>query len=42
MKTFTLKTDHLTGEDYNEVYLRGRQLLADSLVHVRLDQKSVV
>ena len=30
MKTFTLKTDHLTGEDYNEVYLRGRQLLADS------------
>ena len=30
MKTFTLKTDPLTGEDYNEVYLRGRQLLADS------------
>ncbi|MBK9798142.1 MAG: NAD-dependent malic enzyme [Holophagaceae bacterium] len=30
MKTFSLKTDPLTGETYNEVYLRGRQLLADS------------
>ena len=27
MKTFTLKTDPLTGEDYYEVYVRGRQLL---------------
>lgn len=30
MKTFTLKKDPLTGEDYYEVYVRGRQLLNDS------------
>jgi malate dehydrogenase (oxaloacetate-decarboxylating) len=30
MKTFTLKKDPLTGEDYYDVYLRGRQLLNDS------------
>lgn len=30
MKTFILKKDPLTGEDYYEVHLRGRQLLNDS------------
>ena len=30
MKTFTLKKDPLTGEDYYDIYLRGRQLLNDS------------
>ena len=30
MKTFILKKDPLTGEDYYEVYVRGRQLLNDS------------
>jgi malate dehydrogenase (oxaloacetate-decarboxylating) len=29
MKTFALKLDQLTGEDYYEVYIRGRQLLND-------------
>jgi malate dehydrogenase (oxaloacetate-decarboxylating) len=29
MKTFELKLDQLTGEDYYEVYVRGRQLLND-------------
>ncbi|HJW73996.1 MAG TPA: NAD-dependent malic enzyme [Geothrix sp.] len=30
MKTFGLKKDPLTGEDYYEIYVRGRQLLNDS------------
>lgn len=30
MKTFILKKDPLTGEDYYDVYVRGRQLLNDS------------
>ena len=30
MKTFGFKIDPLTGEDYYEVYIRGRQLLNDS------------
>ncbi len=30
MKTFILKKDPLTGEDYYEVHVRGRQLLNDS------------
>jgi malate dehydrogenase (oxaloacetate-decarboxylating) len=30
MKTFVLKIDPLTGEDYYEVYVRGRQLLNNS------------
>lgn len=30
MKTFTLKIDPLTGEEYYEVYVRGRQLLNNS------------
>ena len=30
MKTFGFKIDPLTGEDYYEVYVRGRQLLNDS------------
>jgi malate dehydrogenase (oxaloacetate-decarboxylating) len=29
MKTFALKLDQLTGEDYYEIYTRGRQLLND-------------
>ena len=29
MKTFGFKIDPLTGEEYYEVYLRGRQLLND-------------
>ena len=33
MKTFTIKTDPLTGEDYFEVYLRGRQLLSDPFLN---------
>ena len=30
MKTFGFKIDPLTGEDYYEIYIRGRQLLNDS------------
>ncbi len=33
MKTFTLKVDPLTREEYYEVYLRGKQLLSDSLLN---------
>jgi malate dehydrogenase (oxaloacetate-decarboxylating) len=33
MRTFTLRTDPLTGEEYCEVYLRGRQLLNDPLLN---------
>jgi len=33
MKTFAFKIDPLTGEDYYEVYTRGRQLLSDSLLN---------
>ncbi len=33
MKTFGFKIDPLTGEDYYEVYIRGRQLLSDSLLN---------
>ena len=33
MKTFEFKIDPLTGEEYYEVYLRGQQLLADSLLN---------
>jgi malate dehydrogenase (oxaloacetate-decarboxylating) len=33
MKTFAFKIDPLTGEDYYEVYVRGRQLLSDSLLN---------
>ena len=33
MKTFGFKIDPLTGEDYYEVYVRGRQLLNDSLLN---------
>ncbi|MGZ7031427.1 MAG: NAD-dependent malic enzyme [Thermoanaerobaculia bacterium] len=33
MKTFALKTDPLTGEEYLEVYLRGRQLLTDPFLN---------
>jgi malate dehydrogenase (oxaloacetate-decarboxylating) len=32
MKTFSFKVDPLTGEEYYEVYLRGRHLLDDSLL----------
>lgn len=32
MKTFSFKVDPLTGEEYYEVYLRGRQLLHDGLL----------
>ena len=31
MKTFSFKVDPLTGEDYYEVYIRGRQLMNDPL-----------
>ena len=30
MKTFGFKIDPLTGEDFYEIYVRGRQLLNDS------------
>ncbi|MDI6765551.1 MAG: hypothetical protein QME52_01805 [Bacteroidota bacterium] len=33
MKTFTIKIDPLTGEEYFEVYLRGRQILNDPLLN---------
>lgn len=33
MKTFSVKTDPLTGEEYLEVYLRGRQLLTDPFLN---------
>ena len=33
MKTFSFKIDPLTGEDYYEVYLRGRQLLNDPFLN---------
>ena len=33
MKTFSFKIDPLTGEDYFEVYLRGRQLLNDPFLN---------
>jgi malate dehydrogenase (oxaloacetate-decarboxylating) len=33
VKTFSFKIDPLTGEDYYEVYLRGRQLLNDPLLN---------
>ena len=33
MKTFSMKLDPLTGEDYFEVYLRGQQLLNDPLLN---------
>ena len=33
MKTFSLKTDPLTNEEYLEVYLRGRQLLTDPFLN---------
>ncbi len=32
MKTFSFKVDPLTGEEYYEVYIRGRQLLNDPLL----------
>jgi malate dehydrogenase (oxaloacetate-decarboxylating) len=33
MKTFSMKIDPLTGEDYYDVYLRGQQLLNDPLLN---------
>ena len=33
MKTFSIKIDALTGEEYYEVYLRGQQLLNDALLN---------
>jgi malate dehydrogenase (oxaloacetate-decarboxylating) len=33
MKTFAFKVDPLTGEEYLEVYLRGRQLINDPLLN---------
>jgi malate dehydrogenase (oxaloacetate-decarboxylating) len=33
MKTFTIKTDPLTGEEYFEVHLRGRQILGDPFLN---------
>ena len=33
MKTFSVKTDLLTGEEYLEVYLRGQQIVADPLLN---------
>ena len=33
MKSFAFKIDALTGEEYYEVYLRGEQLIADSLLN---------
>jgi malate dehydrogenase (oxaloacetate-decarboxylating) len=33
MKTFSIKIDTLTGEEYYEIYLRGQQLLNDPLLN---------
>lgn len=33
MKTFSVKTDLLTGEEYLEVYLRGQQILTDPFLN---------
>jgi len=33
MKTFSVKTDLLTGEEYLEVYLRGQQIVADPFLN---------
>src|SRR6266542_2409639 len=33
MKTFSIKTDPLTNEEYLEVYLRGRQVLTDPFLN---------
>ena len=33
MKTFSIKIDPLTGEEYFEVYLRGRQLMTDPFLN---------
>ena len=33
MKTFGFKIDPLTGEDFYEVYVRGRELLNSSLLN---------
>ncbi len=33
MKTFSIKVDPLTNEEYWEVYLRGQQLLSDSMLN---------
>lgn len=33
MKTFSMRIDPLTGEDYYEVYLRGQQLLNDPMLN---------
>src|ERR1035437_1119109 len=33
MKTFSFKIDALTGEEFLEVYIRGRQLLNDPLLN---------
>jgi malate dehydrogenase (oxaloacetate-decarboxylating) len=33
MKTFSFKIDPLTGEEYHEVYIRGRQLLNDAYLN---------
>ncbi|MGE5234883.1 MAG: NAD-dependent malic enzyme [Acidobacteriota bacterium] len=44
MKTFALKIDPLTGEEYYEVYLRGQQLLTDPLLnkgaHFTLEERA--
>ena len=33
MKTFSFKIDPLTGEEYYEIYVRGMQLITDSLLN---------
>ncbi len=33
MKTFTMKVDPLTGEEYYEIHFRGQQILADALLN---------
>jgi malate dehydrogenase (oxaloacetate-decarboxylating) len=33
MKTFSMKVDALTGEEFYEVYIRGQQILADPLLN---------
>ena len=33
MRTFSIKSDPLTGEEYLEVYLRGRQVLNDPFLN---------
>jgi hypothetical protein len=33
LKTFSIKYDPLTGEEYFEVYLRGQQILSDPLLN---------